>query len=112
MYLLINPSIGSAGSMFSAMVRGNTNALPIGEETEGGYYGHNGHQPMGYDLPHTKIRTVYSIVNLEQDVPVLEKQPFGRGIIPEHFVEQTFDDFMNNKDTQMEFLLNLIASKK
>jgi len=110
-YLLLNPSIGSAASMFSAMVKGNTNAIAIGQETEGGYYGHNGHQPMGYDLPNTKILTGYSIVNLEQDVPVLEKQPFGRGIMPDHSVEQTYDDFINNRDTQMKFLLRLIDLK-
>jgi hypothetical protein len=110
-YLLLNPSVGSAASMFSAMVKGNTNAIAIGQETEGGYYGHNGHQPMGYDLPNTKILTGYSIVNLEQDVPVLEKQPFGRGIMPDHSVEQTYDDFLSNRDTQMEFLQRLIDSK-
>ena len=110
-YLLINPPIASAGSMFAAMVRGNTNAIAVGQESEGGYYGHNGHQPMGYDLPNTKILTGYSIVNLEQDVPVLERQHFGRGIMPDYSVEQTFDDFLNNRDTQMEFLLRLIDSK-
>jgi hypothetical protein len=110
-YLLLNPSVGSAASMFSAMVKGNTNAIAVGQETEGGYYGHNGHQPMGYDLPNTKILMGYSIVNLEQDVPVLEKQPFGRGIMPDFNVEQTYDDFINNRDTQMEFLLRLIDSK-
>ncbi len=110
-YLLINPPIGSAGSMFAAMVRGNTNAITVGQETEGGYYGHNGHQPMGYNLPNTKILTGYSIVNLEQDVPVLEKQPFGRGIMPDYAEEQTYDDFINNRDTQMEFVLKLIHEK-
>lgn len=110
-YLLINPPIASAGSMFSAMVRGNTNAIAVGQETEGGYYGHNGHQPMGYYLPNTKILTGYSIVNLEQDVPVLEKQPYGRGILPDFNIEQTYDDFINNRDTQMEFLLRHIDLK-
>jgi hypothetical protein len=111
-YVLINPPIASAGSMFTAMVRGNTNAIVVGEETEGGYYGHNGHQPYGYYLPNTRILTTYSIVNLDQDVPVNEKQPFGRGILPDFDIEQTYDDFINNRDTQMDFLLRLIDLKK
>jgi hypothetical protein len=63
-------------------------------------------------LPNTRILTTYSIVNLDQDVPVNEKQPFGRGILPDFDIEQTYDDFINNRDTQMDFLLRLIDLKK
>lgn len=42
-YLLISPAIASAGTLFAAMVAGNENTFTIGEETMGGYYGHNGH---------------------------------------------------------------------
>jgi len=110
-YLLISPRIASAGSLFAALVAGNTNAIVIGEETMGGYFGHNGHTPIEYELPNTKIKTQFSIVNLEQDVPKKANQAFGRGIIPDHEISQTFEDFIQNKDTQFEYTLKLIDKK-
>ncbi len=110
-YLLISPRIASAGSLFASLVTGNTNAVVIGEETMGGYFGHNGHTPVEYELPNTKIKTKFSIVNLDQDVPKKANQIFGRGIIPDHEVKQTLGDFLQNKDTQFEYTLKLIESK-
>lgn len=110
-YLLISPRVASAGSLFAALVAGNTNAITIGEESMGGYYGHNGHTPIEYELPNTKIKTQFSIVNLEQDVPKKANQIFGRGIIPDREVKQTFEDFIQNKDTQFEYTLKLIEEK-
>lgn len=110
-YMLISSRIASAGSLFASLVAGNTNAITIGEETMGGYYGHNGHTPIEYELPNTKIKTQFSIVNLEQDVPKKANQFFGRGIIPDHEILQTFDDFMKNRDTQLEYTLKQIEQK-
>lgn len=107
-YLLISPRIASAGSLFASLVKGKTNAIIIGEETMGGYFGHNGHTPVEYELPNSKIKTQFSIVNLEQDVSKKPNQIFGRGVIPDFEVPQTFEDFMQNKDTQMDYTLKLI----
>ena len=110
-YLLISPRVASAGSLFAAMVAGNENTISIGEETMGGYYGHNGHETFSYILPKSKIVTEFSIDNIEQDVPEKPNQFYNRGIIPDHKIPQTFEDFLNNKDTQMEFVLKLIKKK-
>ncbi|MHC0445721.1 S41 family peptidase [Flavobacterium sp. 3-218] len=107
-YLLISPRIASAGSLFASLVAGNTKAIVIGEETMGGYFGHNGHTPIEYELPNTKIKTQFSIVNLEQDVPKKTNQIFGRGVIPDHEISQTLEDFMQNRDSQFEYTLKLI----
>jgi len=111
-YLLISPRVASAGSLFAAMVAGNENSVVIGEETMGGYYGHNGHTPLGYILPESKIETIFYAVNLEQDVPKKSNQIYNRGIIPDYEVAQTYKDYLNQKDTQMEFVLNLINEKE
>ena len=110
-YLLTSPAIASAGSLFAAMVAGNQNTITIGEETMGGYYGHNGHTPLEYKLPKSKIIIQFSVVNLEQDVPKNENQKYDRGIIPDYEIPQTFDDFIKNTDTQMNFTLELIKKK-
>jgi hypothetical protein len=107
-YLLISPQVASAGSLFAAMLAGNENSTVIGEETVGGYYGHNGHTPIGYILPKSKIETFFSVVNLEQDVPKKANQIYNRGVIPDINVTQTFEDYLKQKDTQLEFTLELI----
>jgi len=111
-YLLLSPRIASAGSLFAAMLSGNENTITIGEETMGSYYGHNGHTPLEYKLPKSKIIIQFSVVNLEQDVPKKENQKYDRGIIPDHYITQTFSDFLNNTDTQMNFTLELIKKNK
>lgn len=93
------------------MVAGNENTITIGEETMGGYYGHNGHTGFRYVLPKSKIVTEFSIDNIEQDVPKKSNQFYNRGIIPDYNVQQTFEDFLNNADTQMNFTLELINKK-
>ena len=110
-YLLIGPRVASAGSLFAALVAGNANTTSIGEETMGGYYGHNGHTNFSYVLPKSKIMIDFSIDNMEQDVPKKSNQFYNRGVIPDYEIPQTFEDFINNKDTQMEFVLKLIEKQ-
>lgn len=111
-YLLTGPAVASAASLFAAMVASNTNAIVVGEETSGGYYGHNGSFPVEYKLPKSNLTTRFSIANLTQDVRKKETQPFGSGVIPNFKVEQTFKNFMNNTDSQMNFVLNLLKTKE
>ena len=107
-YLLVSPAVASAGSLFAAMVAGNENTTTVGEETMGGYYGHNGHSSLEYKLPKSKIVTQFSVVNLEQDVPKKESQMENRGIIPDYEVVQTYQDFLTQTDTQLNFVYDLI----
>ncbi|UGU17849.1 S41 family peptidase [Sinomicrobium kalidii] len=111
-YLLIGPRVASAGSLFAAMVTGNPNTVTVGEETMGGYYGHNGHTPWGYILPKSGLETFFSIVNLEQDVPEKDNQVYNRGILPDYTVKQYFNDYLEHRDTQMEFVIKLIEKDK
>ncbi|WP_233900520.1 hypothetical protein [Tenacibaculum piscium] len=46
--------------------------------------------------------------SLEQDVPKKENQLYNRGIIPDIEVNQTYQDYLTQKDTQMNFILDLI----
>lgn len=109
LYLLISERVASAGSMFAAMVRGNTNATLIGEETMGGYYGHTGHHSLTYTLPATGIEVQFSCVDLVQQVPRRLSQPPGRGVLPDYAVTQSLPDFLANRDTQLQAALALMA---
>ncbi len=107
-YLLISPATASAGSLFAAMLAGNKNSISIGTESMGGYYGHNGHTSLTYKLPKSNLKTTFSVVNLEQDVPQQANQFYNRGIIPDILISQSLKDFLEHKDTVMKFTLNLI----
>lgn len=107
-YLLISPAVASAGSLFASMVAGNKNTIVIGEETMGGYYGHNGHTSLGYVLPKSGITIDFSIDNITQDVGSRKNQLNKRGIIPNYSISQSFKDFLDNNDTQMNFTIDLI----
>jgi C-terminal processing protease CtpA/Prc len=112
LYLLIDEDVASAGSHLASLVKAYArNVTIVGVETVGGYYGHNGHMTSIYELPHSKIKTKFSIVYVVQDAPVKPDQPEGRGIIPDYTVWPAFSDFMQNRDTQMEYVLRLIAEK-
>jgi hypothetical protein len=110
LYLLISPRVASAGSMFAAMVRGNTSAVVIGEETMGGYYGHTGHGSLSYTLPYSGIKVSFSWVDLVQDVPVRATQPPGRGVLPDYTVKQSLPDFLANRDPQLQFAWQLLSA--
>ncbi|MBW8687897.1 S41 family peptidase [Chitinophaga rhizophila] len=113
LYMLIDEDVASAGSHLASLVKAYARNLTIiGVETVGGYYYHNGHMPMIYELPHSKIKTKFSIVYVLQDAPYKPDQPDGRGIIPDYTVWPSFDDFMQNRDTQMEYVLRLIREGK
>jgi hypothetical protein len=113
LYLLVDENVASAASHLASLVKAYARrATIVGVETLGGYYYHNGHTPLIYELPNSKIKTKFSVVYVVQDAPLKPDQPEGRGIIPDYEVWPTYDDFMHNRDTQMEFVLKLISEKK
>lgn len=110
-YLLIGPFVASASSLFASMVKSDSRAALIGEETLGSYYGHTGHIPVTYRLPATKLLVTFSIVDLDQDVRQLPDQPYGRGVMPHHHVHQSLNDYLNNVDTVLEYAKQLASSE-
>ncbi|MGN7821108.1 S41 family peptidase [Chitinophaga sp. 22536] len=113
LYLLIDENTASAASHLASLVRAYArNTTIVGVETVGGYYCHNGHAGLVYELPHSKIKTKFSIMYVEQDAPVKPNQPEGRGIMPDYEVWQNYEDYMKQKDSQVAYVLRLISEKK
>lgn len=110
-YLLISPAVASAGSLFASLVRSQRGPIILGQETMGGYYGHTGHTPVEYELPATKLRIKFSIVDLEQDVHQRRRFPRGRGVLPDYEVTPSLADFLLNKDATLQSILQLIKQR-
>lgn len=109
LYLLINENTASAASHFASLIKAYARKVTIvGVETVGGYYEHNGHISLVYELPNSELKTKFSIVYVVHDAPELPDQPEGRGILPHYEVWPKLDDFLQQKDTQMEFVLKHI----
>lgn len=111
-YLLISPRVASAGSLFAAMLAGQKNVTVIGEETMGGYFGHNGHSSLSYKLPNSKLVIDFSFENIEQYVLQRNNQLQNRGVMPDIKIGQNFSDFLNNQDTQLNYTLKLIEKRE
>ena len=79
----------------------------VGQESGGGYQGNTSGM-----MPKTKIPT-----GLEITVPLLKYTNavdpmvnIGHGTIPHHAVAPTLDDWIEKKDVEMEFVMQLIRT--
>jgi hypothetical protein len=52
----------------------------------------------------------FSIVDLEQDVKQLSDEKYGDGVIPDFRVSQTYRDFIDNRDTQLNYAIEKIKT--
>ncbi|QXU49691.1 hypothetical protein KYG33_01190 [Chryseobacterium sp. D764] len=102
LYLLVDQRVASAASHLASLIKSYTNAIVIGKETVGGYYEHNGHLPLVYELPNTGIQTGFSIVHVIQDAQNLPDQKRSHGIIPHIQIQQTDQEFLDQTDIYMK----------
>lgn len=108
LYLLVDQRVASAASHLASLIKSYTNAVVIGIETVGGYYEHNGHLPLVYELPNTGIQTGFSIVHVIQDAQNLPDQKRGHGIIPHITIQQTDQEFLDQTDVYLKKVSELI----
>ncbi|MGU3374833.1 S41 family peptidase [Chryseobacterium sp. M5A1_1a] len=107
LYLLVDQRVASAASHLASLIKSYTNAVVIGKETVGGYYEHNGHFPVVYELPNTGIQTGFSIVHVIQDAQNLSDQKKGQGIIPHIEIQQTNHEFLDQTDVYLKKVFEL-----
>ena len=110
-YLVTNPSVSSAAAYFAALLYNEGRATIVGEETEGGYYKHNGFHLIEYELPNTKIGFSFSIANVKHALPGKFNEPSGHGVIPNRIVPSTYKDFIENNDTQIQYIIDSLIKK-
>jgi C-terminal processing protease CtpA/Prc len=104
-FVLTSGSTSSGGSEFASLIKTNTDAKFIGQETGGGYYGNTSGMFLVLILPTSKI--TIRIPLLKFIVNVKENFPFGRGVIPDYQIEPTIDEYLNGYDTELEFAKRL-----
>ncbi len=105
LYVLISGKTFSGGAEFASLVKMTNRGIFIGEETGGTYEGNVSGYSEYVQLPNSKIEVKIPTVHFQINVtPNLT----GRGIMPNYKVPQTWNDYMNEKNTKKDFILKLI----
>lgn len=107
-YILINGGSFSATGECTSLIHFYKKAIFIGEECGAGYYGNTSGFVPTLILPNSKIRINIPLVRYTMAV---SGYPQDRGIIPDHVVSPTIEDLLTDKDTVMEFALQLAKSQ-
>jgi hypothetical protein len=107
-YVLINGGSFSASCILSSSLKSNPNVTFVGEETGGSFNGTVAGVTPIVNLPNSKIPLRLGLMNIKT---VNQTEVFGRGIFPDKEITQTIDDKINNKDPEIEWILNDIKKK-
>jgi hypothetical protein len=109
LFVITNNNVLSAASNFVAMIKDSKRGIIVGEETGGGYNGHNGYTRILYKLPNTGLLLEFSAVKVQHYLkhPQLNKY----GIEPDYPVSNTLNDIIENQDPQMSFIMNSLIKK-
>lgn len=108
-YVLINGGSFSASGEFASVLARYKRAVFIGEETGGNNVICGGQMfKHKVTLPNTKI---VCMTGTEATAIRDLKENTGHGTMPDYFVHASIRDMLVNKDTEMEFTLELIRKK-
>ncbi|UGU14454.1 S41 family peptidase [Sinomicrobium kalidii] len=108
-YVLTSGWTYSGGAEFANLMRQHTDAVFVGEEVGGGYYGNTSGYSLELRLPHSKLKVDIPILRFVMDV---EGLPFGRGALPDYDVQPTIEEYLKGNDIQLEFVNKLISNSE
>ena len=102
-YVIINGGSFSASCILSSSLKANPNITFVGEETGGAFNGTvAGLMPI-VDLPNSKIPLRLGLMDIKT---INQTDVIGRGIFPDFEIPLTVDDKVNNRDPQLDWILN------
>ena len=107
-FVLMNGYSASATGEFIGHLKNINRAVFIGEEAGGNPVVFMGGQSLPVDLPHTRITGILPLILNEMNV---ELENNGHGVIPDYYIKPTITDILQEKDVEMEFVINLIQKK-
>ena len=106
LYVLTSGLSYSATGLLLSHLRYRNIGTFIGEESGGGYTCAG--NPQIYRLENSQIRVMTSTMSYSAKVRGLTR---GRGIMPDHHVKKTLDDYLSNQDSIMDYVIKLISSE-
>jgi len=102
-FVIIGSEVFSGASDFAALAKYYvSNCTLVGSETRGSVYGNTSGYYYTFILPNTNFEVVVPRVYFELDVP---SPTCERGVQPDVNITMTLNDFLDNKDPQMDFVI-------
>lgn len=106
-YVLVNGRTFSNGSTLARHLKEFGNAVIIGEETGSRYEGYAAGSKQYITLPYSRMSI--GIPRYHIQYPEGQKQKTNdRGVIPTHLVQTSIEDMLEDRDTAVEFLMQLL----
>lgn len=109
-FILINGLSFSTTAEFCAIAKSNERAVFIGEEMGGGYYGNTSGQTIKIELPNSRVQVI--IPKLKYENQVRASTYADRGIIPDHQVSPDVQDYVDGRDSSLQYTFDLIDRSK
>ncbi|SFN63163.1 Peptidase family S41 [Bizionia echini] len=109
LYVLINGNSFSATSILSTNIQARNLGTFVGEETGGAYNGTVAGLFKIYELPNSKVRVRIGLMQIDAPYKV---EPDGYGIKPDVPIIPTWNDVLNERDPELEWILNHIENQK
>jgi C-terminal processing protease CtpA/Prc len=108
-YVLMNGYSASSTGELIGHLKNINRAIFIGEEAGGNPVIFTGGQRWSIDLPHTHVVGYLPLSLNEMNVKLKNT---GHGVIPDYYVKPTITDILQEKDVEMEFVLDLIQKNR
>ncbi len=109
-YVLINGGSFSGSGETTSLMHYHKRAVFIGEECGAGYYGNTSGLMPTLTLPYTQLRMRIPMVRYHMAVSGYDYP--DRGIIPDYPFTRTIEDYLGDRDTEMDFVLDLIEKQR
>ncbi|WP_166627788.1 S41 family peptidase [Tenacibaculum caenipelagi] len=109
LYIITNGMCLSSCSDFAAILSHNKKAIIVGQETGGGYQGNTSGMMPSFIIP-SGLRITMPLQKYTSAVDLTKN--FGRGTIPDHIVIPNFNDWIEKKDVEMDYILKMIKGKR
>ncbi|MDW7690370.1 S41 family peptidase [Flammeovirgaceae bacterium SG7u.111] len=109
-YVLIDGGTFSAAAGFAAIASDQGRAILIGEETGGAKLGNTSGVILDAVLPNTGLRL--SLPTFRYSLALQNPSNKGVGVIPDHKITPTVEQWLANEDAQMEYVFSLIGQVK
>lgn len=105
LYVVMDGGSYSATTFTIALLKNMNRATFVGTPPGGANWGSFAGQSLGVKLPESKIRVTIPLMKLVHSTANLNHSDFV--IQPDYFVKQSFEDFLQRKDTPIVFIKKL-----
>lgn len=108
-YVVTDGMTFSAAAIISSHLQGRNLAVFVGDETGGTFNGTVAGVMPVLKLPYSKLKLRVGLMTIR---PTEQTNEEGRGVIPDVYAIPTEQDFLNDKDVELDWILNEINLKK